>query len=95
MDVIRHVFASLLFPGGLLYLSLKAGRGAEWTSESHGQPLPRYFVYWQPHELDRLLRAANFEIVDGWLSPVSETTTWLFRFARRVPDDHAIPLNLG
>ena len=76
-------FAAILAPGGILYISLKAGRGAEWTTKSHGQPLPRYFVYWQPDELDALLRGAGLQIVDGWTSPAKQDTTWLIRFARR------------
>lgn len=76
-------FADALVPGGIFYLSLKHGQGAEWTSESHGVPLPRYFVYWQPEEVDGLLRGAGFRIVDGWLSPANGATRWLIRFARK------------
>jgi SAM-dependent methyltransferase len=85
-------FAAALAPGGLLYLSLKAGQGAAWTRESHGKPLARYFVYWQPEELDLTLRAAGFQVVDGWLSPVNEATTWLIRYARKVAQDTLLPL---
>lgn len=81
-------FASTLTAGGLLYLSVKAGRGAEWTAESHGQPLPRYFVYWQPRALDQVLCAAGFEIVEGSLSPAGQATRWLIRFARKAPAGH-------
>ena len=88
-------FAATLVSGGLLYLSLKAGQGSEWTDESHGQPLPRYFVYWQPEELDNKLREAGFQIVDGWVSPVSDSATWLIRFARKASTSHALPLNLA
>ncbi|UCG22696.1 MAG: methyltransferase domain-containing protein [Chloroflexota bacterium] len=77
-------FADALVPGGILYLSLKFGQGAEWTSESHGTPLPRYFVYWRPAEVDGLLRKAGFRTVDGWLSPANEETRWLIRFARKM-----------
>lgn len=76
-------FANVLVPGGLLYLSLKFGRGAEWTAESHGVPLSRYFVYWQPEQVDDLLRGAGFRVVEGWLGPADAATRWLIRFARR------------
>jgi SAM-dependent methyltransferase len=85
-------FANALVPGGILYLSLKFGQGAEWTSESHGVPLPRYFVYWQPDEVDDLLHGAGFRIVEGWLSPIIEATTWLIRFARKA--DRPLDLTL-
>jgi SAM-dependent methyltransferase len=86
-------FANALAPGGILYISLKAGRGAGWTSESHGQPLPRYFVYWLPETLDPLLQEAGFQVVDGWVSPVSETTSWLIRFARKAPPGQLLSLD--
>jgi SAM-dependent methyltransferase len=85
-------FATLLAPGGILYLSLKAGQGAEWTAESHGLPLPRYFVYWQPDDLDAALRQAGYQIVDGWTSATNESTTWLIRFARAAIGDLDLPL---
>jgi hypothetical protein len=87
-------FAKALVPGGLLYLSLKAGQGSEWTTSAHGQTLPRYFVYWQPSELDAVLRQAGFQVVDGWASPVSESTTWLIRFARKSDAGQMLSLNL-
>jgi hypothetical protein len=76
-----------------MYVSLKAGHGAEWTAESHGQPLPRYFVYWQPDELDALLRQAGYQIVDGWTSPANQDTTWLIRFARKASGTLDLPLS--
>jgi len=87
-------FAEALVPGGLLYLSLKAGQGSEWTSNAHGQSLLRYFVYWQPSELDIALEQAGFQVVDGWSSPVSESTTWLIRFARKNDAGQMLSLNL-
>ncbi|HSG18797.1 MAG TPA: class I SAM-dependent methyltransferase [Anaerolineae bacterium] len=85
-------FASALVPDGILYLSLKSGQGAEWISESHGVPLPRYFVYWQPDDVDDLLCGAGFRIVEGWLSAADEATRWLIRFARKA--DRRTDLNL-
>lgn len=93
-DVLRG-FAHTLVPGGLLYLSLKAGEGAEWTTKSHGRPLSRYFVYWNPGELDQLLAATGFEVVDGWTSPVIEETSWLIRFARRALAGNSYTLELN
>jgi len=79
-------FAAVLAPGGLLYLSLKAGHGEEWTSESHGRPLPRYFVYWQPDELDAALRAAGFQIVEARSAqPASQPAGWSVSLAKRRP----------
>jgi SAM-dependent methyltransferase len=97
VPAVLHNFNDVLTPGGLLYLSLKAGRGDEWTLESHGVPLPRYFVYWQPETLDRVLRQAGFRIVDGWLSPSGQAKSgpgadWLIRFARKSPTGNSLNL---
>jgi SAM-dependent methyltransferase len=97
--ILRH-FAGFLVPGGLLYLSLKAGQGAEWTAQSHGVPLPRYFVYWQPEALDQALRDAGFQIVDGWLSPADQAaggqpTGWLIRFARKARPGNSFAVSQG
>ena len=87
-------FWGALAPGGLLYLNLKAGRGAEWSTDSHGHVLPRYFVYWQPEALDAILGATGFQVVEGWLSPASEATTWLIRFARKATAGSTYSLDL-
>jgi len=94
VPAILSAFANILVPGGLLYLSLKAGQGSEWTTDSHGQPLPRYFVYWQPAELDSALQQAGFHVVDGWTSPASESMSWLIRFARKASAVQTLALNL-
>lgn len=90
-EVLRR-FRQILVPGGLLYMSLKAGHGAEWTAESHGQARSRYFVYWQPDELDALLQSTDFRIAEGWSSTVDEQTTWLIRFARKASSGLDLPL---
>jgi len=43
----------------------------------------RFFAYYQPEEIDRLIQAGDFEIVDGWISPPGEGQrhNWLNRFA--------------
>lgn len=75
-------FHRVLHPGGVLYLSMKLGEGEAWTSQSYGQHAPRFFTYWQPDALDRLLAAANFTIIDGW-EDTGDAVQWLVRFARR------------
>ncbi len=75
-------FHRLLKPGGLLYLSVKLGKGEEWTSLSYGHQAKRYFTYWQPDELDDLLQTAVYEIVDGWIDS-AKGVQWLVRYARK------------
>ncbi len=74
-------FWRVLRPGGALYVAVKEGRGEEWVTGQQGHE--RYFSYYRPEEIDRLIRAAGFEIVDGWLnSPGKDQQhNWINRFA--------------
>jgi len=76
-------FGQALVPGGLLYLSLKLGTGDGWSQDLYDKP--RFFSYWQPAEVDSLLEAAGFSIVDGWQGNGVEDQ-WLIRFARKLTD---------
>ncbi len=74
-------FARVLKPGGVLYLSLKAGAEADWQPNPYQNEGLRFFTYWQPDTLDPLLIQAGFHIVDGWLDQ-SKRTHWLVRYAQ-------------
>jgi len=68
--------------GGVLYLALKEGSGAEWVdAEGHGA---RFFVYYHPAEVDRLLAETGFVLLEGWISPPgpNQCHRWINRFAR-------------
>ena len=67
----------VLHVGGALYLSVKEGAGAAWVAN-------RFFTYYRSDEVDALLRAAGFEIVDGWFGPPADGDgrhRWINRFA--------------
>lgn len=67
--------------GGALYVSLKAGAGEAWQIRGGG---PRFFAYYTDAELDGLLAAAGFTVVDGWTSPPPNRDpahAWLNRLA--------------
>ena len=53
---------------GIFALRMKKGNGPAWTEEKLGAP--RYFYYWQPEELKKLMTSHGFE----WLS-LSENYT--------------------
>ncbi len=74
-------FRRVLHPGGALYVGVKEGEGEEWVADQEG--CERLFAYYQPDEFDRLIRAGDFEVVDGWISPPGEGQRhdWLNRFA--------------
>jgi SAM-dependent methyltransferase len=75
-------FARILKPSGILYLSVKMGDDAKWTSTPFNDDLSRFFTYWQPETLDPLLHQAGFTIIDGWEKQGSRDR-WLVRFAQR------------
>jgi ubiquinone/menaquinone biosynthesis C-methylase UbiE len=60
-------FRRVLRPGGVLYVSLKLGVGEEWVR--WGDDGERFFVYYRPREIDRMLDEMSFRRVDGWLGP--------------------------
>ena len=77
---LRAVHA-VLRPGGALFVSLKAGEGEGWQARGEAR---RFFAYYSDAELDALLTAAGFRIVDGWTSPPpgwDPAHPWLSRFA--------------
>ncbi len=78
-------FRRVLRPGGALYAGVKEGKGEEWVTAQQGHE--RFFSYYQPEEFDRLIRAAGFEIVDGWLNPPGkdQRQNWINRFATARP----------
>jgi len=63
--------------GGMLYLSIKEGVGEAWVAH-------RFFTYYRPDEIDALILAAGFKIVDGWFGPPASSDgehRWINRFA--------------
>ena len=59
-------FRRALRPGGALYIGVKEGDGERWVEHSAGRQ--RFFAFYHPAELDALLAAHGFSVVDSWLS---------------------------
>jgi SAM-dependent methyltransferase len=55
--------------GGVFALRMKRGNGPKWTEEKLGEP--RYFYYWQPHDLQGLLGKNGFT----WLEMLESYTS--------------------
>jgi ubiquinone/menaquinone biosynthesis C-methylase UbiE len=74
-------FRRVLRPGGALYIGVKEGDGEEWVANQEGRE--RFFAYYRLEEIDRLIQATGFDIVDGWISPPGkgQRHNWLNRFA--------------
>jgi len=77
-------FRRVLRPGGALYVGVKEGAGEEWVADQEGPEVnERFCAYYRPEEIDRLVQAAGFEIVDGWINPPGkgQRHNWINRFA--------------
>jgi len=70
-----------LAPGGRLLLSVKQGHGSETETARYG--MPRFFQYWSGSELDAVLDAAGFRVIDGGTG-TSPRAEWLVRLAERI-----------
>jgi hypothetical protein len=58
---------------------VKAGDGSEWETERYG--VPRWFQYWTAEDLDALLGAAGFEVIESWYGSGARAD-WLVRHAQ-------------
>jgi ubiquinone/menaquinone biosynthesis C-methylase UbiE len=70
----------ILRPGGVLFVSLKAGLGAATETTRYG--LPRFFQYWTDDALDAALAAHAFDVLRR-TTDQGERDQWLGRLARR------------
>ena len=70
-----------LAPGGRLLVSVKQGEGCETETTRYG--LPRFFQYWTGPELDALLDAAGFRVIDA-ATETSPRVDWLVRLTERI-----------
>lgn len=64
----------VLRPGGWLYLSVKQGDGEETLSNLGNQP--RYFVYYQPRQVQQLVTGAGLRVPDQWLNETPQVN-WI------------------
>jgi SAM-dependent methyltransferase len=70
-----------LRPGGVMYIGVKQGTGERWVAHSSGRQ--RFFVFYQEYELDRLLAAHGFAVLEGWVAADSRGRPegWINRLA--------------
>ncbi|MBY0310274.1 methyltransferase domain-containing protein [Patescibacteria group bacterium] len=78
---------TLLAPGGLLYLAVKAVREdgkeeAVRSEDDYGYTYERFFSYFTPEELKEYYRQLNLEVVSDGMKRVSQTN-WLHSIGKR------------
>jgi len=77
-------FGRVLVPDGVLYLSVKEGKGQEWSAGPYGESNRRLFTLWNSDDLDRQIESAGFRLVKSTAETSSLGTLWLARFAIRL-----------
>jgi SAM-dependent methyltransferase len=80
LDALREA-RRVLSPGGVLFVSVKEGVGAETETSRYGQP--RFFQYWSSAELDDAIAGAGFVAIDA-RAEEAPNARWLVRLARRL-----------
>jgi SAM-dependent methyltransferase len=77
-DVLAE-FRRALRPGGILYIGVKQGDGERWIEHPAGAR--RFFAFYQPPELDKLLVTAGFRVREAWVdADTLGREPWLGRF---------------
>ena len=69
-----------LAPGGRLLVSVKQGNGSETETARYG--MPRFFQYWTGADLDAVLDATRFRVLDAATETLPRAD-WLVRLAER------------
>ena len=77
LNVILQKMHNGLHTNGILACTFKEGIGTEWSIAKVGNP--RYFCYWQPENLRKVLENAKFTVksltsMDGWIYVIAQRT---------------------
>jgi ubiquinone/menaquinone biosynthesis C-methylase UbiE len=70
----------ILRPGGMLFVSVKAGSGTVTETKRYG--LPRFFQFWTDAELDAAFETHGFRVL-ARTTDIGTRDAWLTRLARR------------
>lgn len=73
---------TFLIDNGLLFVNFRIGEGEQLVKEKRGEEMERFIAFYQPRELEFLLRNAGFHGIEKDLDRI-ETGSWVSFFARR------------
>jgi ubiquinone/menaquinone biosynthesis C-methylase UbiE len=67
-----------LSDGGHLFLALRLGKGERWVADLD-QGRSRFFAFYRPAEVKKLVARAGFGVVEAWQSPPGpgQSEPWL------------------
>lgn len=75
-------FYNALQKHGILFISVKEGKGEGWDSCSFDGDTSRWFTYWEDSQLDMLLHQKNFMILESWCN-ITPKVNWLVRICQK------------
>lgn len=81
--VIKKVF-KMLKDNGQFYCLLKKGEGEfELEEDKYGQPMKRFFAFYSQDEVEDMIKAAGFTILDSQVSQSSSGQEWVDLWAEK------------
>jgi hypothetical protein len=80
-SAVLREFSRTLRSRGALYIGVKEGDGERWVEQRDGHR--RFFAFYRADELDELLAAYGFTVVESWLDTDSlgRPERWINRIA--------------
>jgi ubiquinone/menaquinone biosynthesis C-methylase UbiE len=89
----------VLRPRGLIYASLKEGKGESFVKSQEYWDKERFYAFYSMKELRRLFECSGFEVIEDLTEKANgRSATWINIFARagrRPPETHPHRLNVG
>jgi len=76
-------FYRVLRENGLIYISVKEGRGERFVKSNQYGEKERYFVYYSYAELRKLIENGGFKVFEELIEKEKDEDTWINIFARK------------
>jgi 2-polyprenyl-3-methyl-5-hydroxy-6-metoxy-1,4-benzoquinol methylase len=76
----------ILVNDGILYISLKEGLGSEMINDVRYGGVNKFYVYYQPEEIENLLNSIGFKIIEIYLKEKRtsyDTNSWIHIFCKK------------
>ena len=83
---VLKVLKRLLVQDGVLYISLKQGNGSEVIKDNRYHGVDKYYVYYQPEEINELLISVGFKIIEKEQKErrsFYDTNPWIHIFSKK------------
>jgi SAM-dependent methyltransferase len=87
MKFVLKKLKEILVDNGILYISLKQGEGSEIFIDNRYGGVEKYYVYYDPEEIEKLLKNVGFNIIE--IQPkdkrtIYDTNSWIHIFCQKL-----------